>query len=266
MAWGRECVGPSLCRVTSIGRTAWGPVAALAVFFERVSSFISLSHHFRTRTPRSRARSHTPQARTQRASSAVHNASPCCAARALRRARLCVLVRVNRAGHHGRRRRGAFAQALASSHCTLHSVTRALTCALRRPQRGLLLAGVGTATLALAASTSDEPRVRCGTAVRRAVLLGLTLLRQTSDVSFAASAVVTPLLRLLDGETAHHLSIWAASHGLVPRERRADPPSLQARAPPPFACVFHAHARSPDAADDAVGPPFSKPAGPRCWL
>lgn len=48
-----------------------------------------------------------------------------------------------------------------------------------------------------------------------------------SDASFAASACAPPLLRLLDAETAHRLAVWAASVGLVPRERRADPPSLR---------------------------------------
>jgi hypothetical protein len=48
-------------------------------------------------------------------------------------------------------------------------------------------------------------------------------------LSFAASAAATPLLRLVDGETAHKLAIWAAAHGLVPRERRPDPASLQVR-------------------------------------
>jgi hypothetical protein len=48
-----------------------------------------------------------------------------------------------------------------------------------------------------------------------------------SELSFAASAAATPLLRLLDGESAHRLAVWAAANGLVPRERRPDPPSLQ---------------------------------------
>jgi hypothetical protein len=56
-----------------------------------------------------------------------------------------------------------------------------------------------------------------------------TLVRCRSDLSFAASAAATPLLRLLDGESAHRLAVWAAANGLVPRERRPDPPSLQAR-------------------------------------
>ncbi len=50
-----------------------------------------------------------------------------------------------------------------------------------------------------------------------------------SELSFAASAAATPLLRLLDAESAHRLAVWAAAHGLVPRERRPDPPSLQVR-------------------------------------
>ena len=48
----------------------------------------------------------------------------------------------------------------ARSRC-FASGTEALTYASFRVQRGLLLAGVGTAALALAASTSDEPLVRC---------------------------------------------------------------------------------------------------------
>lgn len=54
-------------------------------------------------------------------------------------------------------------------------------------------------------------------------------MRELSDVSFAASALVPPLLRLVDGETAHKAAIFAAQYGLVPRERRPDPDCLQVR-------------------------------------
>jgi len=50
-----------------------------------------------------------------------------------------------------------------------------------------------------------------------------------SDASFAASALAPPLLRLLDAERAHKLAVEAAALGLLPRERRADPPSLRVR-------------------------------------
>lgn len=78
------------------------------------------------------------------------------------------------------------------------------------PRRRLLGAAAsglfGVAAVTAAASTLDWPVV--------------------SDVSFAASGLLPPLLRLLEPETAHALAIWALACGLAPRERRADPPSL----------------------------------------
>lgn len=41
------------------------------------------------------------------------------------------------------------------------------------------------------------------------------------------SSTINPLFRLLDPESAHKLAIWAASHGLLPRETRPDPPVLE---------------------------------------
>lgn len=45
--------------------------------------------------------------------------------------------------------------------------------------------------------------------------------------SFEASKYVNPLFRLLDPEDAHKLAIWAAAHGLVPKETRPDPSILE---------------------------------------
>jgi len=80
-------------------------------------------------------------------------------------------------------------------------------------------------------------------------------------VSFAASALATPLLRLVDGESAHHLAVFAAAHGLLPRERRPDFPALQARA----RCGGPArmHRRSPPAPSQVTlwGRVFPNPLG-----
>lgn len=37
---------------------------------------------------------------------------------------------------------------------------------------------------------------------------------------------MNPLFALLDAEVAHRLAVSAAAHGLVPREKRPDPPIL----------------------------------------
>lgn len=44
---------------------------------------------------------------------------------------------------------------------------------------------------------------------------------------FEATKFVNPLFSLLDPEDAHRLAIWAAAHGLVPREKRPDPSILE---------------------------------------
>ncbi len=38
---------------------------------------------------------------------------------------------------------------------------------------------------------------------------------------------MNPVFRLFEPEDAHRLAIWAAAHGLVPREMRPDPGVLQ---------------------------------------
>ncbi|XP_078176575.1 pyrimidine d [Carex rostrata] len=43
---------------------------------------------------------------------------------------------------------------------------------------------------------------------------------------FDFTKVINPVFALLDAELAHRLAVLAASHGLVPREKRSDPPSL----------------------------------------
>lgn len=44
---------------------------------------------------------------------------------------------------------------------------------------------------------------------------------------FEASSALVPLLRTLDGETAHDLAVWAAKHRLLPKETRPDPECLR---------------------------------------
>ena len=48
-----------------------------------------------------------------------------------------------------------------------------------------------------------------------------------TDLQFDAATAAGHLLKLLDAENAHAFGIWAARHGLVPRERRPDPPCLR---------------------------------------
>ena len=45
-------------------------------------------------------------------------------------------------------------------------------------------------------------------------------------LQFDTATGVANWLSLLDAERAHNMGIWAAKHGLVPREFRPDPPSL----------------------------------------
>ena len=48
-----------------------------------------------------------------------------------------------------------------------------------------------------------------------------------TDLQFDAATAAGHLLKLLDAENAHAFGVWAARHGLVPRERRPDPPCLR---------------------------------------
>ena len=48
-----------------------------------------------------------------------------------------------------------------------------------------------------------------------------------TDLQFDAATAAGHLLKLLDAESAHAFGIWAAKRGLVPRERRPDPPCLR---------------------------------------
>jgi len=48
-----------------------------------------------------------------------------------------------------------------------------------------------------------------------------------TDLQFDAASAAGHLLKLADAESAHSWGIWAAKHGLVPRERRPDPLSLR---------------------------------------
>ncbi|KAJ7547094.1 hypothetical protein O6H91_08G069000 [Diphasiastrum complanatum] len=50
-----------------------------------------------------------------------------------------------------------------------------------------------------------------------------------STWAFEASKYVNPFFRLLDAEDAHRLAIWAAGHGLAPKEKRLDPRVLETK-------------------------------------
>uniref|UniRef100_A0A7S3UDY9 Dihydroorotate dehydrogenase (quinone), mitochondrial n=1 Tax=Picocystis salinarum TaxID=88271 RepID=A0A7S3UDY9_9CHLO len=74
----------------------------------------------------------------------------------------------------------------------------------RRLARVGVAFGVGTG---IGFTVSDQPWVR--------------------HVLFEASSATVPLIRLLDGETAHLLAVWAAKHRLLPKEMRPDPECLR---------------------------------------
>ena len=47
------------------------------------------------------------------------------------------------------------------------------------------------------------------------------------QLPFDLSNVAQKALQQLDAERAHNVAIWAAVHGLLPIEKRADPPRLR---------------------------------------
>lgn len=47
-----------------------------------------------------------------------------------------------------------------------------------------------------------------------------------TDLKFDAASAGAAAARALDGETAHRAAVWAAAHGLTPRDARPDPPCL----------------------------------------
>ena len=47
------------------------------------------------------------------------------------------------------------------------------------------------------------------------------------QLPFDLAGVAQWTFRQLDAEQAHNVGLWCAMHGLLPRERRADPPSLR---------------------------------------
>lgn len=48
-----------------------------------------------------------------------------------------------------------------------------------------------------------------------------------SNWAFQGASLLNPLFKFFDPEDAHRLAIWAASHGLVPKENRPDPHVLE---------------------------------------
>ena len=73
-------------------------------------------------------------------------------------------------------------------------------------------------------------------AVQRRLLIGAGALGVSAvtaysddlnDLQFDAATAAGHFLKLLDAESAHSFGIWAAKHGLVPREGRPDPPCLR---------------------------------------
>lgn len=47
------------------------------------------------------------------------------------------------------------------------------------------------------------------------------------QLPFDLAGVAQWTFRQLDAEQAHNVGLWCAMHGLLPRERRPDPPSLR---------------------------------------
>lgn len=47
------------------------------------------------------------------------------------------------------------------------------------------------------------------------------------QLPFDLACIAQWTFRQLDAEQAHNVGLWCAMHGLLPRERRPDPPSLR---------------------------------------
>ena len=47
-----------------------------------------------------------------------------------------------------------------------------------------------------------------------------------TQLHFDTFSALGPFLRLLDSETSHDVGMWTAGHGILPRDRRPDSPSL----------------------------------------
>ncbi len=70
---------------------------------------------------------------------------------------------------------------------------------------------------------------------RRVVFGGTTFVAGTmaaysddiEQLPFDLAGVAQWTFRRLDAEQAHNVGLWCAMHGLLPRERRPDPPSLR---------------------------------------
>ena len=50
--------------------------------------------------------------------------------------------------------------------------------------------------------------------------------KDLTQLHFDTFSALGPFLRLLDAETSHNVGMWTAGHGILPRDRRPDSPSL----------------------------------------
>jgi hypothetical protein len=55
----------------------------------------------------------------------------------------------------------------------------------------------------------------------------LVYIDDPEQLPFDLSGTAQRVLQQFDAERAHNLGMWAAIHGLLPREKRPDPPSLR---------------------------------------
>lgn len=97
------------------------------------------------------------------------------------------------------------------------------------PEAGAGAAKVGTPHK-VAPSSSRKKMLLTGAMIGTAISGGAYV--STADEAtfcgwlFDATKLLNPIFALLDAETAHNLAILAASHGLIPREKRPDPSIL----------------------------------------
>ncbi|KAL3695308.1 hypothetical protein R1sor_009384 [Riccia sorocarpa] len=115
---------------------------------------------------------------------------------------------------------------------TVQEVEERGTAALSHSPAALLHTFSGTASatakkIAPPRSRLTWRRLLTGTVLGSVIASGAYLgTRDEATISkwaFEGSKLVNPVFRLFDPEVAHRLAIWAASHGLVPKENRPDP-------------------------------------------
>ena len=85
----------------------------------------------------------------------------------------------------------------------------------------------------------------------------LAYIDDPEQLPFDLSNVAQKALQQLDAERAHNVAIWAAVHGLLPIEKRADPPKLRTT-------IWGKHFSNPIGVDPPAG--SYADAGAYCFL